>query len=263
MFLARTPLHSLLRWGHRKLDRYIDLAENWNNGDETLNGEAFLIRSVAAHLSVVLDIGANVGNWSAALIEQNPKCRVFAFEPSPATHATLKKRAEGRAQWRVFQAGMGDQEGVLSFCDYGDNSVLSSFVSREASIGLQPQRRLEAPVTTVDAFLAREKLDLVDFVKIDTEGYEMKVLRGMKQALKSHRIGLIQFEYGGTWLDAGETLSKANDWFKDHHYQLFRLYPDHVSPVEYDCRKHECFKYSNFLAARSSSILSDWGVPVR
>lgn len=256
-------MHGLLRFMHRKLDRYMDLAENWNNGDEALNGEAFLIRSLARHLRVVLDIGANVGNWSAALIDQNQECRVFAFEPSPATYASLKKRAEGHPHWRVFQAGMGDQEGTLSFCDYGDNSVLSSFVSRESSIGLKPQRRVDVPVTTVDGFLAKEKLDSVDFVKIDTEGYEMRVLRGMEQALKARRISLIQFEYGGTWLDAGETLSKANAWFKSHGYLLYRLFPDHVSPVEFDCRKHECFKYSNFLAAGSPSILQSWGVPVR
>jgi len=262
LFLAKSPIHGLLQRTHRTLSRYIDLAENWNNGDENTNGEAFLIRMVAPKLRVVFDIGANLGNWSSLILAVNPACQVYAFEASPATFANLKRRYAGHSQMKLLQIGIGDREGNLSFHDHGENSGLSSFVSRETSIGLGAKNIVEARLTTVDAVREKNHLEHIDFIKVDTEGYEMAVLRGMRSSLKARKISIVQFEYGGTWLDAGETLAKANELLSECGYVLYRLRRDGLEKIDYDCRRHECFKYSNFIAAESLEIISRWNVPV-
>jgi FkbM family methyltransferase len=240
----------------------MDLAENWNNGDEQTNGEAWLIQQVAAELRMVFDVGANVGRWTSMLAEANPRCVVHAFEPSPSTFRNLAARFSGSAQVKVWQAGLGDAEGSCQFNDYGENSVLSSFASRRKSIGMEPERLIEVPIRTLDGFCAQEKITGVDLVKIDTEGYEMAVLRGMQSALQSRSVALIQFEYGGTWLDAGETLADANDLLLGHGYQLYKLRPASLEKVAYDCRRYECFKYANFVAAAPGEVLQRWRLPV-
>ncbi len=262
LLLAKSPVHGLLQRIHRKLSRYIDLADNWNNGDERTNGEAFLIRMIAPKLRVVFDIGANLGNWSSLVLAVNPVCKVYAFEPSPATFANLKRRYSGHFHVKLFQTGIGDREGNLSFHDHGENSGLSSFVSRERSIGLGTKNTVEVPLTTVDAVREKNRLEHIDFVKVDTEGYEMAVLRGMRSSLKARKISMVQFEYGGTWLDAHETLANANEFLREHGYILYRLRRDALEKIDYDCRQHECFKYSNFIAAESLQIISQWNVPV-
>ncbi|MEK7676801.1 MAG: FkbM family methyltransferase [Verrucomicrobiota bacterium] len=261
LLLAQTPLHGLFRRAHRKLSRYMDLAENWNNGDERSNGEALLTRLIGPHLHSVFDIGANLGNWTALLLEANPECVTYAFEPSPQTYLSLKSRYKSWPNVRVFQTGLGDQKGTLQFHDYGDNSGLSSFLSREGSVGLKAERVIEVPITTLDAFCAEHSLSHIDFVKVDTEGYEMAVLRGMSSSLGQRRISMIQFEYGGTWLDAFENLANANQLLQRHGYCLFRLRQTGLEKVNYDSRRHECFKYSNFVAVASPEIITRWRIP--
>ena len=262
LFLARTPVHRLLRRLHHKLDRYMEIAENWNNGDETTNGEAWLIGCVGRHLRVAFDVGANVGRWTLLLHQGNPECVVYAFEPSPQTFASLQKQVEKLVSVRPFQLGLADRATTLSFHDYGPDSVLSSFISREKSVDLKPQRDIQVPVSTIDAFRSEHSLDAIDFIKIDTEGYEMAVLRGAADSLRKRRIAMIQFEYGGTWLDARESLAEANDLLKQHGYELYRLRQQSLTKIIYDSRRHECFKYSNFVAVCSPDILRRWQVPV-
>jgi hypothetical protein len=124
------------------------------------------------------------------------------------------------------------------------------------------KKHFEAWITTVDAVREKNHLEHIDFVKVDTEGYEMAVLRGMRSSLKARSISMVQFEYGGTWLDAHETLANANEFLREHGYILYRLRRDALEKIDYDCRQHECFKYSNFIAAESLQIISQWNVPV-
>ncbi len=262
LWLARTPLNSVLAKAHRKLSRYMDLVENWNNGDEQTNGEAWLIQHLGPQVNVVFDIGANVGRWTAMLRQVNAKCTVHAFEPSPTTFRNLAARFTGQTGVHVWQRGMGDTEASCQFNDYGENSVLSSFASRRKSVGLEAERVIDVPIRTFDGFCADEKIPSVDFVKIDTEGFEMAVLRGMKGALQKRSVSLIQFEYGGTWLDAGETLAEANDLLNSYQYQLYKLRPASLERVHYDCRRYECFKYANFVAVASPDVLQRWKLPV-
>jgi FkbM family methyltransferase len=240
----------------------MDLAENWNNGDERVNGEAFLVQRVASHLRVAFDVGANVGNWTAMLLAVNPACAVYAFEASPRTFVSLQRRFAAKDNVRLYQIGLGDKEGYSAFHEYGEESVLSSFVSRELSTGLKAQRLVELELTTFDVFCRDNGLREVDFVKVDTEGYEMAVLRGMKSSLAERRVSLVQFEYGGTWLDAHETLANAKELLAECGYELYRLLPRGLLRINYDSRLHECFKYANFAAVHTPEALQRWGVPV-
>ena len=259
--LARSPLHGVLRKAHRKLDRYVELAENWNNPDPETNGESFLIRTAAPHLKVAFDIGANLGTWTSLLLTANPDCAVYAFEASPRTFDTLQSHLRGRRNVSFFQTGLGEECGKFPFHDHGENSGLSSFISREKSVGIKAERIIEVGVTTVDAICASHGLDQVDFIKVDTEGYEMAVMRGMKGCLALQKISAIQFEYGGTWLDAGEALANAAELFRGYGYQMYRLRQKSLEKILYDCREHECFKYSNFLAVVLREILARWRIP--
>ncbi|HYT60738.1 MAG TPA: FkbM family methyltransferase [Haliangiales bacterium] len=260
--LARTPLHPFLRKLHGKLAWYMDIAGNWHNGDAEVNGERFLLRQAAPHIALALDVGANVGEWTQYLIDRNPNCTVHAFEASPGTFPHLRQRFGGRPNVIPHHLGLAAVQGTLEFNDHGGKSCLSSFV-RQAEIDPTPgMRRVTVPVTTVDAFAGDHQLAHIDFVKLDTEGYEMPILRGMEASLAARRISVIQFEYGTFWIDAGETLANAAEFIRRHGYLLFRLRPNSLEPVQYDQRRHECFKYSNFVAVVSPDLLSRWRVPL-
>ena len=262
LFLQRTPLDQGLRVLQRKLARYVDVADNWNNGDEATNGEAFLIERIAAQLGMVFDIGANLGRWSSMLVSANPNCVIHAFEASPVTFANLRGSVAEGGKWKLHSIGMGEKPGSLAFHDHGENSGLSSFVSRENSVGWKAARIIDVPVTTVDAFCSENGIEQIDFIKVDTEGFEVAVLRGMTQMVARRGVSMIQFEYGGTWLDAHQTLADANEFIGRMGYRLYRLRQRGLERIRYDCRSHECFKYSNFLAVESEELVRKWQIPV-
>jgi FkbM family methyltransferase len=250
-----------LRRLQRRLERHFDRRDNWNNDNPATNGEWCLLDRVAPRLRLALDLGANVGDWTARLLAAQPACTVHAFEASPRTFPHLQRRLGQLPGVQLHAVGLGAAAGMLTFHDYGENSGLSSFVSREASVGLTPERILQVPVTTVDIVLGEIGNPHVDFVKIDTEGWELPILRGMVKTLQQRRVTAVQFEYGGAWIDAGTTLGVAAHWLGGFGYELYRLRPNAVERVHYHPQEYETFKYANFLALAARDVLRDWAIP--
>src|SRR5437867_3346446 len=118
----------LIRCVHGKLGRHLDRLDNWNNDNPATNGEWFLLDRVAPRLRLALDIGANLGDWTARLLAGNPACLVHALEASPRTFSHLSRRFATAPNVRLYQCGVGASPGQLPFHDYGENSGLSSFV---------------------------------------------------------------------------------------------------------------------------------------
>lgn len=80
----------------------------------------------------------------------------------------------------------------------------------------------------------------------------MPILSSMRPWLATRKVRLIQFEYGGTWIDAREYLADAFALFHEHGYIVGRLMPEAVAWIgRFDHRLHETFKYSNFVACSS------------
>jgi len=71
------------------------------------------------------------------------------------------------------------------------------------------------PVYTVDFLIQREKLDFVDVIKIDTEGYDAFVIQGAKETLKAHKTLLLLFEYHFVWhppTSLKQTTAELQEW---------------------------------------------------
>jgi FkbM family methyltransferase len=255
--VAKSPLHGLLRWCAAKLERYLDLARNFNNCDMTTNGELFLLRHLASHIRMAVDIGAHVGDWTGHLLALGSPVRIHAFEPSPSAYAVLAQRYDGEAGVEVHNLGLGAVHGQVVFYDGGVGSTASSFLRRRNA---GTTKVLEVAVTTLDRFMSEHGIAHLDLVKIDTEGFEMEVFRGMREVLKRQSVGCVQFEYGGTWIEARETLAGTREFLQQHGYRVFRLLPNGVCRAE---RDQDTFKYANYLAVASEETLARYGIPLR
>jgi FkbM family methyltransferase len=113
----------------------------------------------------VLDLGANIGAWGAALIARLPVARMVALEPDPGTAAVLRRtvRANGReGDWTVVEACAAPAEGTVAFRP--ERFGLSRMGDGPGSV-LVPAR---------DVFTL---VDGVDLLKVDIEGAEWALLR--------------------------------------------------------------------------------------
>lgn len=259
--VARSPLDGPLRWLARRLQRYTDIADNLNNCDFASNGERMLIERGAPHWKVALDVGANLGDWTREVHAINPSCHIHCFEASPSTFDTLRSRVASLPNVTLHAAGAGDVDGTLAFHDHGAGSTLSSFVARDDVRARYGERILEVPIRRLDTVLAELDVSHVDFAKIDTEGYELPVLQGLSGALAVRAVACIQFEYGGTWLDARRRLRDACELFESHGYVVHRLLPDRLVRLTYDSTRDEHYKYANYVALHDPGTLRRWGIP--
>jgi FkbM family methyltransferase len=158
--------------------------------------EARMRLMLSAHrVNLVLDVGANAGQYGQSLREIGYAGRIVSFEPLPGPWKELKARSERDPLWEVApRAAIGDREGETEFhvaANSESSSVLPMLDAHlEAAPGsgyidslLVPLRRLDSSAAE---FLTE---DSVLFIKIDTQGFESQVLDGAGVLLK-RAVGL-------------------------------------------------------------------------
>ncbi|MCX7590848.1 MAG: FkbM family methyltransferase [Kiritimatiellae bacterium] len=138
-----------------------------------------------AGASVFFDIGANYGFFSYWMLWQCPHISVCAFDPHPANHAIILQTRErnGLSRLRAVPLALGDKK-ETAVLRYGTTDCGHSTLAPHPALGSTGCSIVD--VVTFDDWCAREHLVARAgqwIAKIDVEGYELKVLRGMQKAL--------------------------------------------------------------------------------
>jgi FkbM family methyltransferase len=148
---------------------------------------------------VIFDVGANVGHFTESYLQLFDGATVHAFEPHPEAFRRLAERFQGSQRVFLNNCGVGDRQGQLLFnisSDMGSSSFLafspdSPYVR---GIGVSTVEALEVPVVTIDSYCQAKGIEHIDFMKLDVQGFERKVLEGSAEMLARHAIGAIQVE---------------------------------------------------------------------
>jgi hypothetical protein len=143
---------------------------------------------------------------------------------------------------------MGDRTGEVSFQEVDNCGETSAVVT---SGGFTRNTTLVS-LTTLDEEFWNADVQ-IDYLKIDTEGYDLKVLLGAERLLTEGRIRFIQFEYNSQWLATGSTLRVAIDYLGQFGYEVFVIQQRGLSKFEY-ARWGDYFRYSNFFACTSADV---------
>jgi FkbM family methyltransferase len=162
----------------------------------------------------VLDIGANVGDWTVSMAARvGPLGKVLAFEPVPYLAQTIAKTARvNRHGWvEVHQLALGATDGNTEFSVERGNSGGSRLGRIEGDFS-----HITVNTLRLDSFLAsRPEIDHIDFVKIDVEGFEDAVLQGARASLARFRPGVL-FESG---LETNEQRNSIHDLLTGLDYE--------------------------------------------
>jgi FkbM family methyltransferase len=208
------------------------------------------LRKVLSKSPVVIDIGANCGQYARMVQEELHEARIISFEPHPAAYAQLSSVPGIEA----INMAVGVEPGRVQLFDYLDSpgsehaSVLPSVFSE---IHHGAVATLEVECTTLDAFLDAGQIERVDLLKIDVEGFELAVLKGARRAIAGGRIGMVQFEFNSM-----NTISRTflSDFAMElQGYRLHRL----LRSGELLCIsdeppiRRELFGYQNIVAMRN------------
>ena len=181
----------------------------------------------ALQMKTIFDIGANVGRTVRALRDAYRKTDIYAFEPVQGTFALLQEAVGRDPQIKCFNMAFGDVKTKLRM-DATPGSVKNR-ISDQAE-------GLEVDVRRGDEFCAEQGIDRINFLKIDTEGYDLKVCQGFSSMLQAGQIDLLQVESG---LSPKNKLHVPLQAFKEYlepiGYSLFRIYDQAGWPVARRC----------------------------
>lgn len=212
-------------------------------------------RFISTHLSgkppgILFDIGANHGAYALYLNQVSPASVIHAFEPHPATFAILRDRLQSFPNIHLVQQAVSDAPGLLKLYDFADSDGSTQASLDENAVRLFSENTVahDVDVTTIDAYMAEYGIDRIDLLKIDTEGFDLAVLRGATAALAASRIGAIHFEFIPANIARHITM---RDFFEVlHGYRLFRQCMNGgLTPLDpYDVKRCEIYITQNLVA---------------
>lgn len=219
---------------------------NYGSANSPLaSGEAALLKELEKELPdapVIFDVGANTGQYARLVIELLGKKQpvLHLFEPDPKAYARLVKQFYGHKKIFINNMALGEEEGELNL--YTDNTG-----AVDASLVRVPgDDRPAQPVKVImlDSYCQTFGIQKIDFLKIDTEGYEIAVLRGAKRMLQYNSIVRIQLEHGSlNSIVMGASLYHYNQLLRG--FSLFHLKQDGAYPLRYEPR-FDIFYNSNY-----------------
>jgi len=137
----------------------------------------------------VLDIGASLGDHTVPYARRVGRVgKVYAFEPQPESFDCLKFNVRHYPQVQIFNFALGEADGEMKWINRDDNVGASRVI--EEPDGRDEVTMIE--VRTLDSI----HFPRLDFIKIDTEGYDLFVMRGGIETIRKHRPK-IMFELSG------------------------------------------------------------------
>lgn len=209
--------------------------------------------------AVLIDVGANEGEYSAALRALCPEARILAFEPHPATAGRLNKRIGDTVE--VYSRAVGATVGKATLWDYirqtgsSHASLLSGIIEEHHH---SSSSGIEVEVITLDAFCAVQNIKRIDHLKLDVEGGEIECLRGAKRLIAENRIGTVQFEFNSM-----NVTSRAffHDFLKAlPEFRFYRLLPHGLMELPtWDVLRCNFYGIQNILAISPAVIAAQPG----
>jgi len=172
--------------------------------------------------AVLFDVGANVGQTTRAMLESFRAPRIYAFEPSPTTFEALGKAVRCVPGVMVEPLAMGDREGMLPFHVTEGYSVNDSLLTPTWKAG---GSRIEVRVDTIDGYCGRMGIDSISLLKIDAQGYDLRVLQGSRAMLEARRVQLYSCEANFEHMYEGQaTLRDLLAFAEEVGYRLVGCY---------------------------------------
>lgn len=142
----------------------------------------------ACHGGWVLDVGSNTGSFIECVLDRFPSTNVLGFEPVRRYYANCRKRFRKRPNVRLENMALSDRQGrheiFVARKNIGWNTMVAEKVDEDNEGRSEWIQCLRFDSYYFHRGLSRDKIKF-DVVKIDVEGWEYKVLRGMRRFLQS------------------------------------------------------------------------------
>ena len=182
----------------------------FNNCNAKTNGEYLFFTKIKQTINVIFDVGCREDSEFTDF-----EGEVHYFDPVDTFVKNLAKQPNKNKLSYFNNFGLGNEDAqILYYPRY------ESFYNRTASCRIcDDSNKFVLHIKKAKDYIVEKNVETIDFLKIDTEGYELKVLQGFEECLQNVKI--IQFEYGGTFLDNNTKLIDVIHYLEQQGFYKF------------------------------------------
>ncbi len=142
---------------------------------------------------IIFDVGANVGQSVTKFKGYSANAEIHTFEPSLETYKTLVNNTKQYNKVVHNNFGLGAEKKEVKF--YANQlDDISSFLEPTSLLWGETKKTEVLKVYTLDHYCEQQNISKINILKIDTQGYDLEVLKGGKRMLQEKRIDIIQME---------------------------------------------------------------------
>jgi FkbM family methyltransferase len=212
----------------------------FNNCDSKLNGEFNFFMKIKDNINVIFDVGCRSDSEYVKFTGE-----VHYFEPVNKFIEELKKIKNLNEISHFNNFGLGEDSKELYYYP-----KYQSFYDRINSCSVSDNsNKIILHVKKGKDYVISNNIQNIDFLKIDTEGYELKVLQGFEDYLRNVKI--IQFEYGGTFLDNNTKLIDVINYLEQKGFHKFSYLTNYGTVLITDFTDH--YQYCNIVCVNKNS----------
>lgn len=235
------------------ISKAFDKALNNVNFDISKNGE-FRVLSILAESKpkCIFDVGANVGEYTRLLTELCPESLIHSFEIVPGTFDEMVANVKSK-NVKFVNKGLSDQAGFIDIHVSNHESTTATAYKIE---GMKfhddyyaNAKVIKCEVITGRDYLMENNIDQIDFLKVDVEGMDYRVLAGFGDSLVKAKV--IQFEYGVFNISSKDLLVDFYRLLAGYGYVVGKIMPKGVLFDDYNFSM-ENFYGNNYLAVQKN-----------
>jgi FkbM family methyltransferase len=175
-------------------------------------------------VDLVIDAGANEGQTLRWIKHHLPAAQVISFEPVKSTFIKLQNNVARYPLCKAEHLALGAEAGEVEISLFDEYSVLNSLKPGQMNKA-SDARKEKIKVIRLDDYCRENKIDKIDLLKIDTEGFEKEVLEGCGDLLENGSISFVYCEVGFQSSNSRNTpLNELIIFLEKYGYLFYALY---------------------------------------
>jgi FkbM family methyltransferase len=197
--------------------------------------------------TLAIDVGGNIGNYTAELRNKNPKLEIHTFEPSATNITKLNGRFKDDKLVSIVPLALSDKSGTATLFSDEPGSGLGSLTQRKLDhfhIAFDTKETVHT-IRFEDYWKTQLQSRPIDMIKMDIEGHELAALSGFGNAIDV--IKVIQFEFGGCNIDT-RTYFQDLWYYFNESFLIYRITPYGAEEIGRYKEGDECFVPTNYIA---------------
>jgi FkbM family methyltransferase len=212
----------------------------FNNCDPKQNGEEKFFIDIKDKINIIFDVGCRS---DTEFINFNGEVHYFDPVNEFIEKLKLNKNLNKISYFNNF--GLGNENKEIYYYP-----LYQSFYDRINSCSISDDNnKILLYIKKGIDYISNNNIKSIDFLKIDTEGYELNVLKGFEDFLLN--IKIIQFEYGGTFLDNNIKLIDIKEYLEKYGFYKFSYLTNYGTELIIDFNDH--YQYCNIVCVNKNS----------